>query len=117
MIALILIPIGTISSLIYFENKKEAPIRAQARYLENAADALFSENQSIAEILSSFQIAGAKVQIVDNLKESTASSAGFFVSLDDLEKSVSKIELASRNLENQKLSLGQNNTPTTPAID
>lgn len=108
---LIAIIIGISSSLIYFENKKEAPIRQQARYLENVNSTLVANQQSLDEILSSFKVAGAKVQLVDTLKESSAASSGFFVSLDDLEKSLSKIELVIGNLENQKLKYQADTAP------
>ncbi|MDP2632632.1 MAG: hypothetical protein Q8P25_02830 [Candidatus Curtissbacteria bacterium] len=100
----ILVVVGVTSSLLYYESKKETPIRRQAAYIQNTNNTLISINQSVDEILTSFQVAGAKIQIVDDLKESSAAASGFFTSLDDLERSLSKLELMNKNLENTKLS-------------
>ena len=64
----ILMMVGITSGIIYYESKKEAPIRKQAAYLQNTSNILASQNQSIDEILSSFQVAGAKVQLLNSLK-------------------------------------------------
>ena len=109
--AIILVVVGVASSFIYLEDKKEAPIREQAKYLEKSQNVLFSTSQSLDEVLASFQVAGAKVQLVDDLRESSASPQGFFVSLDDLEKSLSKIELLKKNVENQQLAYSTNIPP------
>ena len=108
---LILITVGITTSLLYYESEKEAPIRKQERYLQNATNTLVAINQSVDEVLSSFQVAGAKIQLVDNLKESSASASGFFTSLDDLERSLSKLELMNKNTQSWKVSFSENNPP------
>lgn len=112
LMASILIIISAVSSLIYFENQRETPIKKEAKYLQKLNGMLISAGQSFDEITTSFQVAGAKVQLVDNLKESSESSSGFFISLDDLEKSLSKIELVEKNLENQKQVLRETIPPS-----
>ena len=107
----ILMMVGITSGIIYYESKKEAPIRKQAAYLQNTSNILASQNQSIDEILSSFQVAGAKVQLVDSLKESSAAASGFFISLDDLERSLSKLESMEKNIQNTKLTLNSSIPP------
>lgn len=106
------IAVGTISASIY-QYQKEAPLRAQYQYLETVRIDFSASAQSINEVLTTFNVAGDKVEILDSLKESTssASGAGFYVSLDDLEKSISKIESTQQNIQLKKSTLEKKSIP------
>lgn len=113
IIAMTILFTGTISALLLWQYQKEAPIRAQNHYLEVASGGFGAAKQSINETMETFQVAGVKVVTVDSLKEasSTAISSGFVVLLEDIDKTIAKIESAQKVIKNQKLDLKKQNVP------
>jgi len=97
IIGLALIFFGITSAFYYYQYKKEAPIRAKNEYLQQASSGFFSAKQSLSDLLIGFQVAGAKVETIDKLKESSASASGFYVTLDDIEKTIASIESTRNN--------------------
>lgn len=109
--AVIFVLIGISSALVYYLYQKEAPIRAQNQYLQLASGGFNSVGQSLNEILSSLQVAGAKTEIIDKSKESSPSAAGYFVSLDDIQKIMSSLEKINSSVSFQKKVLSEKNPP------
>ena len=95
--ALILIAAGVVST-VFYKYQKEAPTRAEYQYLESTAADFESTSKSLEELLASFKVAGDKVIMIDTLRESTAAASGFFVALDDIERTLSKIEANKDNI-------------------
>lgn len=103
--------VGIFSSLIYYFYQKEAPIRSQNQYLRLASGGFNSIEQSLDEILSLYQVAGTKAQIIDTSKESSPSASGYFVSLDDVQKIMSSLEKVKSDIDYQKGLLQDQKTP------
>ncbi|OGD87762.1 hypothetical protein A3D81_02030 [Candidatus Curtissbacteria bacterium RIFCSPHIGHO2_02_FULL_40_17] len=111
IVAAFFILIGIFSSSLYYLYQKEAPIRTQGQYLELANGGFNAIEQSLGEILSSYQVAGAKAQIIDTSKESSPSASGYFVSLDDVQKIMSSLEKVKSDIDYQKGHLQEQKTP------
>ena len=97
-----LIITGISSAFYYYQYNKQAPERAETQYLESASSGYYSAKQSISEVQASFQVAGAKVEAVDKLKEASTSASGFFTALDDAEKTIALLESTKESLLFQK---------------
>jgi len=108
LFGLIFIIIGSSSAYFYYSIKKEEPVIKQRQYLEITSGGFYSVTQSFDEILNVFKIAGAKTYFLDTHKESSQSALGFFVSVDDITKTLSKIELIKNNIDYQKSLLNDN---------
>src|SRR4030042_5045862 len=111
VLAVIFILAGSLSAVFYYQYKKDLPVKAENLYLEKANKGLISVNLATEELLGSFKIAGAKVQLIDKTKESSPSALGYFVSLDDIGKNVSKIQLTKENIQFQKNMLNEKSVP------
>lgn len=109
----IFITTGIFAAAVY-KFHKEAPLVAKYQYLESVSSDFSGAINSVNDILVSFKVAGDKIEVVDSLKESSASAAtgGFYVSLDDVERILSKIEATSQNLQSKKSSLEGQNIPS-----
>lgn len=96
-----------ISAAAFYKFHEEAPLLAKYQYLESVNTDFSGAINSVNDILVSFKVAGDKIEVVDGLKESSASASapGFYVSLDDVERMLSKIEATSQNLQSKKSSL------------
>lgn len=92
---------GFISSLIYYQFKKDEPLRAENHYLQSTIGAFSTAKQSVDETLRNFQVAGAKIKIIDNLKESTPQAAGYYALLDDIDRTTAKVEALEKNIRYQ----------------
>jgi len=99
---MVLLGLGFISSLFFYQFKLDEPLRAQNQYLENVIGSFSQTKQSVNETLQSFQVAGANIKFVDNLKESTPQAAGFYTYLNDIDKTVAKIDSLEKNIKYQK---------------
>lgn len=108
-----LLIVGTFSALIYWLYKTEAPIRAEIQYLEVANGGFTSTRQSVSEILQIFQVAGEKTIAVDSLKEASGSvvPTGYIILLEDLDKTIAKIESTEKAVKNKKLDLKKLEAP------
>jgi hypothetical protein len=93
---------GIFSAVTYYQYKKELPIKAQNQYLDLSYGGFISVSQSIEELAQTFKVAGAKTQLIEKSKESSAQASGFFVSLDDSQKTLSKIQSTKENIKFQK---------------
>ena len=113
LLLVIILAVGVFSSLMYWLYNQEAPLRAQNTYLEVASDGFNSTAQSINEVFETFQVAGAKTVAVDSLKEASASVLieGYPILLQDIDKTVAKIESAKRLVTNKKLDLKNQAAP------
>lgn len=72
-----------------------------------------STRESIGDLLAAFRVAGAKTSFVDANKEASASAAGYYIALDDLQKNIAKMQTISTNItfaqnELQKAKLDDN---------
>ncbi len=107
LLGLTVLTIGTISALIYWLYKTESPIRAEIQYLDIANGGFSSTQQSLSEILQTFQVAGEKTIAVDSLKEASGSvvPTGYIILLEDLDKTIAKIESTEKIIKNKKLDL------------
>lgn len=101
---------GTVSAL-YYQYQKEEPLRAENRYLEQVATTYNTSKDSLDEVLQTFKVAGVKAQAVDNLKEASGQAQGFTVSLDDLERTLSKIESTKKNMLFLKGNIAKSDIP------
>jgi hypothetical protein len=108
-----LLIVGTLTALIYWLYKTEAPIRAEIQYLEVAGGGFTAAKQSVNEILQTFQIAGEKTIAVDSLKEASGSvvPTGYVILLEDLDKTIAKIESTEKAVKNKKLDLKKIDLP------
>lgn len=97
-----LLGLGFITSLFYYQYKKDEPLRRENSYLQSITGSFNTTKQGVDETLASFKVAGAKIKIIDNSKESTPQAAGFYTSLDDIDKSIDKIETLEKNIKFQK---------------
>lgn len=103
--------IGASLSISNLQNKQQEPVRAQTNYFETANSSFVKTQQSLDDLFSSFQIAGAKIEKIDENKESTPSP-GFFVALSENQKSISKIKQSQENLSYQKDALKNLEVPS-----
>src|SRR3989344_7805524 len=101
VLAVILLCVGFLSSLVYYQFKKDEPLRADNRYLQNAIGVFAQTKQSVNETLQSFQIAGVKIKIIDNVKESTPQAAGYYALLDDIDRTLAKVDVLEKNIRYQ----------------
>lgn len=110
--ATLLITLGILSALFYYQYQKEAPQRHKKQYLEIASTGFVSTAQSIEELIQIFQVAGVKIQILKNQSETSSEfQTGFFSTLDDLSRLISKLESSHQNLTNQKSLLKSQQPP------
>jgi len=112
LFGLIVIIGGGSSTLFYWQYQKETPIRQENAYLEKISTGFISAEQSVNDVLNGFQVAGAKVQSVDKLKEASNSAAGFYVLLDNVDRTIASIESAQKNIVFQKEQLTKIPTPS-----
>jgi hypothetical protein len=98
----ILLSLGFVSSLVYYQYKKDEPLRVENHYLESVIGSFSQTRQSVNETLQTFQVAGAKIRIVDNLKESTPQAAGYYSYLNDIDSTIAKIESLENNIKFEK---------------
>ena len=111
IISLMLIAGGGSTAFYYWQYQKEKPIQLENNYLEIAGSGFFAAQQSISDVHAGFQVAGTKTDIVNNLYEASASSSGFFVLVDQLDRTVANIESAGKNVYFQKKQLLETETP------
>lgn len=110
-LVLLFVTVGTISAYYYYLYKKEAPIRAQNQYL-NVAESGFGQTKiAVSEMLTSFQVAGTKIQKVEGLAENPDQASGFFTSLADIDKVTAQIELITKNAQASRQTLQSTNVP------
>ena len=102
---------GIVSSIFFYQYQKYFPIKAQNQYLQFSHGGLVSVSQSLEELLTTFKVAGAKVEVIDKSKESSASATGFFASLDDIQKTLSKLQSTKEHIEFQKNLLEEKTVP------
>lgn len=108
---IILVIGGTFSAFSFYRLAKETPQRAEKHYLEVVQNGFYSTRNSLSEIISTFQIAGAKVKTVDTLKDSAPDPSGYFVSLEDIDKTIAQVESTQKNLLEQKNLLSKLSAP------
>ena len=98
--------------LVNNSNRQVIPVNEQALYFQSASSSFYKSKQALDELRTSLQIAGAKTQKVDSLKEASASSRvpGFFMTLGDIQKTIDHIKLVRDNIENEHKNL-QGSTP------
>lgn len=94
------------------KNQQSQPARAQISYFETANASFLKANQSLDDLFASLQVAGAKIQKLDALTESTPTP-GFFVALSESQNTISKIREAKDNITFQQENL---NKLTAPSI-
>lgn len=94
--------LGFISSLFYYQYKKDEPLRRENNYLQSITGSFNTTKQGVDETLASFKVAGSKIKIIDSSKESTPQAVGFYTSLDDIDKGIDKIEALEKNIKFQK---------------
>lgn len=100
-----LLAIGTLSALAFYYKKNIEPQITASNFLESASAGFISSKQSLNDILETFQVAGAKVAMVDNLQNSNNSQEAYFIDLADKQKLLSKISLAKQNIQFQRQQL------------
>lgn len=93
------------------KNKLQEPVRTQIKFFETANSSFIKANQSLEDLFSSLQVAGAKIEKIDNLKESTPSP-GFFVALSETQNAIYKIRQSKDNLTFQKETLKKEAAPS-----
>lgn len=103
--------IGTLSAFVFYYKKNIEPQIIASNYIESASTGFISSKQSLNDVLETFQVAGAKVAVVDNLQNSTNPQTAYFIDLADKQKLLSKIDLARQNVEFQKQQLQRANVP------
>lgn len=100
-----------IYSALYYQYKKTLPQVLKYQYIQTTASDFSAVNQSTAEILSAFKVAGQKVVLVDKLQDAPDQADGFFVALDDLEKTSSLLQSTQSTIEDKKSALLQRVPP------
>lgn len=103
--------LGFVSSLLYYQYKKDEPLRQEVQYLQFINGSFNTTRQGVNETLENFKVAGAKIKIVDKSKESTPQAAGFYSLLDDTDRSIDKIETLQKNIKFQKNLIRKQDTP------
>ncbi|MBI2327465.1 hypothetical protein HYU92_04040 [Candidatus Curtissbacteria bacterium] len=111
MVGLTFVLLGSSSAFLYWQYQKLQPVRYQNQYLEIASSGFIGTNQSIEETLNTFKVLGTKVKIIDELKEASSASSGFFVPLDDLNKTIANIQSVQKSLLFQKEQLEELSPP------
>lgn len=111
ILATVLLGLGFLSSLIYYQYKKDEPLRVENHYLQNAIGAFSQTKQALDETLQSFQVAGAKIKLIDSLKESTPQAAGYWTQLDDLDRTMAKIDALEKNIRYQNAQIKKQEIP------
>src|SRR3990167_2377090 len=111
IIGVILLGLGFLSSLFYYQFKLDEPLRAQNQYLENVIGSFSQTKQSVNETRQSFQVAGANIKFVDNLKESTPQAAGYYTYLNDIDSTRAKIDSLEKNIRYQKTQSRRTDVP------
>lgn len=107
----VFIAVGTFSAF-YYQYQKVQPQILKYEYLQQIGGDFTSANQSVNEVLTAFKVAGAKVQIVDKLQETPqATASGFYVALDDLEKTSSLLDQTQQALANKQQDLEEKSAP------
>lgn len=83
-----------------YQNKRIEPQAAQVKYFQTASDTFYKSSQTLDDLESSFQVAGVKTEKIDSLKESSASATtpGFFITLGDIQKSITQIKTAKESV-------------------
>src|SRR3989338_2615308 len=106
-----LIIAGTFSAFFVYYAKKISISHAQGQYLELANDGFFKTKQSLDETISLFKVAGTKVQVASQLKDNQEATSSYFLSLDQTQKVLSRIEAVKGNISFQKTVLQKTNVP------
>lgn len=96
---------GTLSALIFYYKKNIEPQIIASNFVGSASAGFISSKQSLNDVLETFQVAGAKVAIVDNLQNSPDPQTAYFIDLADKQKLLSKIGLAKQNVQFQRQQL------------
>ena len=94
--------------LLTYNNKKLEPANVQNLYFDTAGTSFFKSRQSLGELASSFQVAGAKTENINIQSESSQSATlvpGFFITLGDTQKAIIQIKGAQDNIKFQQDSL------------
>ena len=104
-----LLIVGTLSALVFYYKKDIEPQIVASNFVESASVGLISSKQSLNDVLETFQVAGAKVAIVDNLQNSTNPQTAYFIDLSDKQKLLSKVGSAKQNVVFQKQQLQKAN--------
>lgn len=108
---LAVLTLGIYSAYLYWDHTTQAPLRAQTQYLQKIAVDFNNAQTQLAETQGTFQIAGTKIKVVDNLKEATAASRGFWASLDDIEKIANNLATISQNVQTELAELQKLQVP------
>ncbi len=108
---ILFVALGAISAFVYYQYNKIEPQIIEAQYLDNLNGSFNTGKQSLEDVLTTFKIAGAKITLVDNLKESSNSASGYSISLDDIDKTISKIDAAREIFQDQKNQIASTNIP------
>jgi len=103
--------LGIFSALAYYKYRVEPFEKARIQYLDIASGGFNSTKDSLEDILVSFKVAGEKVDVINSQKESTGSASGFSVILDDITKTILKIESTQKNILFQKKLLQEKLVP------
>lgn len=97
-----LVTAGTFSAFFIYYTKKISISHAQGQYLELANSGFFKTKQSLDEIISLFKVAGTKIQVANQLKDNREATSSYFLSLDQTQKVLSRIEAVKGNISFQK---------------
>ena len=106
-----LVTAGTFSAFFVYYTKKISISHAQNQYLELANAGFFKTKQSLDETISLFKVAGTKVQVASQLKDNQEATSSYFLSLDQTQKVLSRIEAVKGNISFQKTALQKTDVP------
>jgi len=104
--------LGVLSASFFYYKKSVEPQIVAADFFQNTSAGFISTKQSLVDVLNTFQVAGEKVSVVDNLQNSQNAQKGYLIDLEDKQKLLEKIQLASQNIQFQKAQLQKIVTPT-----
>lgn len=104
LLAIALIAVGTVSAA-FWQYRKDEPIRAQRNYLEYSLYGLNTTQESISDLLQSFQIAGDKTSSIYQQAAAPLSDFGYETIITDLEKTGDNIEAIKKLISSQKSQL------------
>lgn len=107
----VIFTVGVTFAISSNKNQQSEPVRAQVNYVETANASFIKASQSLDDLFASLQVAGVKIEKLDNLKESTPTP-GFFVALSESQNTISKIREAKDNIAFQKDNLQKQTTPS-----
>lgn len=102
---------GLLSAAFFYYTKTIQPQIAAADFIQTTSVGFISTKQSLNDVLSTFQVAGEKVSVIDNLQNNQNAQEGFFVDLADKQKLLEKIRLTKQNVQFQKSMLQKEAVP------